>query len=214
MLFRLFIILLITSFLHACDKNKDSSDKADGKKTVEKGEKEEKNGDFNKEDKDFKDTWSPLIKDKKGLTNFRKVAPVLYRGAQPTAEGMKNLKSMGVKTIINLRSFHSDRDEIGDTGLGYEHMYTKTWHIEEKEIVRFLQLVTNKDRTPCFVHCMQGVDRTGTMCAVYRIVIEGWDKEDAIAEMKAIGHNTIWKNLPKLIRELDVEDIKKKAGIK
>ena len=213
---RFILALCISSLLYACN-NKDSAGKTvknDSKTAETEKKEEEKNGDFNTDDKDFKDSWSALIKDKKGLKNFRKVSPVLYRGAQPTAEGMKTLKSMGVKTIINLRSFHSDRDEIGDTGLGYEHMYTKTWHIEEKEIVRFLQLVTNKDRTPCFVHCMQGVDRTGTMCAVYRIVMEGWDKEEAIKEMTAIGHNTVWKNLPKLLRELDVEDIKKKAGIK
>lgn len=166
----------------------------------------------NAEDKDFKDKWSQEIK-APGLSNFRKVSKVLYRSAQPNKEGMKELKKMGVKTIINLRSFHSDRDEIGNTGLAYEHMYTKTWHVEEKEIVRFLQIVTDPDRTPALVHCMQGVDRTGTMCAVYRIVIEGWDKKEAIAEMKAIGHNTIWKNLPKLLEKLDVEGIRKKAGL-
>lgn len=164
------------------------------------------------EDKSFKDKWAQEIK-APGISNFRKVSDVLYRSAQPDKTGMKELKKMGVKTVINLRSFHSDRDEIGDTGLAYEHMYTKTWHIEEKEIVRFLQIVSDPDRTPALVHCMQGVDRTGTMCAVYRIVIEGWDKKEAIAEMKAIGHNTIWKNLPRLLEKLDVEDIRKKAGL-
>lgn len=167
---------------------------------------------LNSEDKDFKDKWSKEIK-APGLTNFRKVSNVLFRSAQPDKLGMKELKKMGIKTIINLRSFHSDRDEIGDTGLAYEHMYTKTWHVEEKEIVRFLQIVSDPNKTPALVHCMQGVDRTGTMCAVYRIVVEGWDKKEAIAEMKAIGHNTIWKNLPKLLENLDVEAIKKKAGL-
>jgi protein tyrosine phosphatase (PTP) superfamily phosphohydrolase (DUF442 family) len=213
MLIRTFATLLIFLSVTSCSDKAAATSKEDpSTKTVT--EKEDKNGDANPTDDGFKEKWSAIIKEKKGLSNFRKVSDVLYRGAQPNAEGMKSLKEMGVKTIINLRSFHSDRDEIEGTGLGYEHMYTKTWHVEEKEIVRFLQLVTNKDRTPCFVHCMQGVDRTGTMCAVYRIVIEGWDKEDAIAEMKAIGHNTIWKNLPKLLRNLDVDDIKKKAGIK
>lgn len=166
----------------------------------------------NAEKKEFKDNWSKEIK-APGISNFRKVSKILYRSAQPDKQGMKELKKMGIKTIINLRSFHSDRDEIGDTGLAYEHMYTKTWHIEEKEIVRFLQIVSDPNRTPALVHCMQGVDRTGTMCAVYRIVVEGWDKKEAIAEMKAIGHNTIWKNLPKLLENLDVESIRKKAGL-
>jgi len=47
-----------------------------------------------------------------GVENLHKVCDVLYRGAQPTAEGMKNLEKMGIHTIVNLRSFHSDRDEM------------------------------------------------------------------------------------------------------
>jgi len=38
---------------------------------------------------------------------------------------MKNLKSIGIETIVNLRSFHSDRDEIGNSGLAYEHITMK-----------------------------------------------------------------------------------------
>ena len=56
----------------------------------------------------------------KGVPNLHKVSDRLYRSAQPTAEGMKNLKGMGIETIVSLRSFHSDRDEIGYTGLAYE----------------------------------------------------------------------------------------------
>ena len=104
-----------------------------------------------------------------GVPNLHKVSDALYRSAQPTAEGMRNLKELGVKTIINLRSFHSDRGEIGETGLGYEHIYMKAWHPEEKEVVRFLQLVTDPDRTPVLVHCMHGADRTGVLSAVYRV---------------------------------------------
>jgi len=56
----------------------------------------------------------------KGVPNLHKVSDGLHRSAQPTAEGMKNLKGMGIETIVSLRSFHSDRDEIGYTGLAYE----------------------------------------------------------------------------------------------
>ena len=153
--------------------------------------------------------------EKPGLPNLNKVSDQLYRGAQPTAEGMKELKNMGVKTVVNLRSFHSDRDEIGLTGLAYEHIYMKAWHAEEKEVVRFLQIVSDSSRTPVFVHCHYGADRTGTMCAIYRIAIQGWTKDDALKEMKegGYGFHPIWKNLVTYIKELDIEKIKKKAGI-
>jgi len=159
-------------------------------------------------------SWAQPV-DLAGLPNLHRVDEHLYRSAQPTAQGMKNLKQMGFETVVNLRSFHSDRDEIGNTGLGYEHIYMKAWHPERKEIVRFLQIVTNPKRTPVLVHCLHGADRTGTMCAVYRIVVQGWTKEEALREMTEGGFNfhAVFGNLPGWIRKLDVESIRKEAGI-
>jgi protein tyrosine/serine phosphatase len=159
-------------------------------------------------------TWATPIQ-KPGLPNFHKIDDGLYRGAQPTAEGMKQLKDMGVRTVINLRSFHSDRDEIGETGLGYEHIYMKAWHPEDKEVVRFLQIVTDKARRPVFFHCQHGADRTGTMCAIYRIAIQGWSKDDALKEMVegGYGFHGVWQNLKKYIDELDIDEMKRRAGL-
>lgn len=170
-----------------------------------------------------RDTEAALATDKQwaqrlemsGVENLHKVSDELYRGAQPTKEGMQQLKKLGVKTIVNLRSFHSDRGEIGDTGLSYEHIYMKTWHAEDKEVVRFLKIVTDPNRTPAFVHCQRGADRTGTMCAIYRVAVQGWRKDEAIEEMTkgGFGFYSGWKNLINYIRELDIEEIKSKAGL-
>ncbi|MBP8302769.1 MAG: dual specificity protein phosphatase family protein [Phycisphaerae bacterium] len=159
-------------------------------------------------------SWAQPV-EVEGAPNLFQVSDSLYRSAQPTAQGMRNLKQKGIKTIVNLRSFHSDRDEIGDTGLGYEHIYMKAWHPEQKEVVRFLQIVTNPNRTPVLVHCQHGADRTGTMCALYRIAVQGWTKEAAIREMTdgGFGFHGIWRNLPDWIQKLDMESIKKDTGL-
>ena len=151
----------------------------------------------------------------KGVPNLHKVSGDLYRSAQPTAEGMKNLKKMGIETVVNLRSFHSEREKIGYTGLTYEHIYMKAWHPEEKEVVRFLQIATNPRRTPVLVHCQHGADRTGTMCAIYRIAIRGWTKEESIKEMLdgGFGFHGTWANLALWINKLDIEKIRKDAGV-
>lgn len=148
-----------------------------------------------------------------GLPNFHKVSDDLYRGAQPTAEGMKELEKLGIKTVINLRSMHSDRDEIKDTALAYEHINMTTWNIEDKDVMRFLQIVADPNRTPVFVHCQHGADRTGTVCAIYRIAVQGWSKDEAIDEMTkgGFGYHSIWQNLPNYILKLDVEEIKRKT---
>ncbi|MCE5325796.1 MAG: tyrosine-protein phosphatase [Planctomycetaceae bacterium] len=150
-----------------------------------------------------------------GLPNLHQVSQTLYRGAQPTAEGMKQLKTMGVRTVINLRSMHSDRDEIGRTGLGAESIPMNAWHAEDEDIIRFLQIVSNPDRQPVFVHCQHGSDRTGTMCAVYRIAVQGWSKEQALQEMTegGFGFHEIWQNLVTYINALDIEKLRKEAGI-
>ena len=149
----------------------------------------------------------------KGVPNLYKVSDDLYRSAQPTAEGMKNLEKIGIKTIVNLRSFHSDRDEIGDTGLQCERIYLKLWRPEEEDAVKFLRIVTDPSKTPVLVHCQHGSDRTGIMCALYRVAVEEWDKEVALCEMTqgGFGFHSVWGNLIGWFEELDVEEIKTKA---
>jgi protein tyrosine phosphatase (PTP) superfamily phosphohydrolase (DUF442 family) len=150
-----------------------------------------------------------------GVPNLHQLNANLYRSAQPTAEGMLNLKQRGIKTVLNLRSFHSDRDEIGDSGLDYEHLYMKAWHPEEEELVRFLTIVTDPARTPVLVHCQHGADRTGLLCAVYRIAVEGWSKDEAIAEMTegGYGFHSVWPNIITEVRELDVDSLRVSAGL-
>ena len=66
-----------------------------------------------------------------------------------------------------------------------------------------------------FVHCQHGSDRTGTMCALYRIAVCGWTKEDALKEMQegGFGFHGVWQNLLDFINKLDIEKIKQEAGI-
>ena len=158
--------------------------------------------------------WARLMK-MEGTPNLHQVSDTLYRSAQPTAPGFQALAKHGIRTIVNLRSFHSDRKKIGDLDLHYEHIFMKAWHAEDHEVVRFLKIVTDPKKQPVLVHCQHGADRTGTMCAIYRVALQGWTKEEAIREMKdgGYGHHKIFKNLERYIRNLDVAAIKKRAGL-
>ena len=128
---------------------------------------------------------------------------------------MARLKTLGIKTVINLRAFHSDKDEVTGTGLKSVRFEVKPWHAEEEDVVGFLKVVTNTNNLPVFVHCRRGADRTGMMCAMYRIVVCGWTKPQAIAEMKNGGFdfNPAWKNLVAFIEKADVGDIKRRVGV-
>ena len=128
---------------------------------------------------------------------------------------MDNLKAMGIKTVINLRTLHSDRDEIGTNAVHREEIPMTAWHPQQEEAVQFLKIATDPSRLPVLFHCHYGSDRTGTMCAVYRIAVQGWTKEAAILEMKqgGYGFHEVWANLPKWVMNLDIEKLMKEAGI-
>jgi hypothetical protein len=51
------------------------------------------------------------------------------------------------------------------------------------------------------------------MCAIYRIVVQKWTKQEAIREMTegGFGFHEVWSNLPAWIDELDVEIFKKEV---
>ena len=161
------------------------------------------------------ESWGVKL-DRPGLPNLHKVNDGLYRGAQPTAEGIKELEKLGVKTIVCLRAKHSDKEIIGKMNIAYAPIPLNTWSVDEKDVARFLRIATNENLRPVFVHCQHGSDRTGAMCAAYSVVVDGWTKQQANDEMThgGFGFHSVWKNLPKLIKNLDVDKVKAVAGLK
>jgi len=159
-------------------------------------------------------TWAQPV-ERPGLPNFYKVSDDLYRGAQPTAEGVEQLKALGIKTIINLRSSDTDKNLSIPSGIAYETIPMTAWRVDDAEVVRFLQIVGDRSRLPAFVHCRRGADRTGLMVAIYRVAIQSWDKEQAIAEMTEGGFRFYsgWQNLVQYIRDVDIDAIKQQAGL-
>ena len=140
-----------------------------------------------------------------GLGNFGRVAEGLYRGAQPTDEGLDSLKAMGVRTVVNLRHFHGSREEQAcrDRGLDYVRIQLASSDAPtDEDVKRFLEVATDPGRRPLYFHCMHGQDRTGTMCAAYRMAVDGWPLEKALSEMDAFGFNPLWKDLRAYVRSV------------
>jgi tyrosine-protein phosphatase SIW14 len=134
-----------------------------------------------------------------GVGSFYKITDYLYRSEQPTEEGMKNLGKMGIKTIINLRVFHSDLDKIKKTGL----------LIEEVSVLR---IIKKRENGPFLMHCWRGADRLGLMVAMFRMVEQGWTKDEAIQEMVkgGYGFHAKWRNIIEYVKNADVDRIRQK----
>lgn len=148
-----------------------------------------------------------------GVQNFAKVSPTLWRGAQPTKEGFRNLEAAGVKTVVSLREHHDDADLIEGTRLKYLRIPMDAWKPEEAEVVLLLETLERTlkepERRPVFVHCEQGKDRTGYGIAAYRMVFEGWSADDAIHEMFDFRFHPFWFYNPVFLKNLDVERIRR-----
>ena len=101
-------------------------------------------------------------------------------------------------------------DPTKGTGLLNTALSVKTWHIEDKDVIRVLKIIRKKEDGPFLIHCQHGADRTGVMSAMYRIVVQGWSKDEAIKEMVDgnYGFHSVWSNIIEYVKDVDVERIK------
>jgi len=136
-----------------------------------------------------------------GLTNVGRVAPGIFRGAQPKPDGYATLKAMGVRTVINLRTRHGEREAVEAAGMRYvEIPMSFMKNIEPAAVRKALSEMTDPANQPVFVHCSRGKDRAGVVSAVYRMEIDGWSEAEAEAEMEAFGFHEVWFQLKTFVR--------------
>ena len=129
----------------------------------------------------------------KGIPNFGEVTPNFYRGAQPSAGGIEELKKMGVDIVVDLRGGHSQTEDDAVTKLGMKFVSIPA-HCpfpKDEPFAKFLEVFRDNPGKKVFVHCRLGDDRTGMAVAAYRMAMEGWSAEEAMKEMKAFGFSTL-----------------------
>jgi protein tyrosine phosphatase (PTP) superfamily phosphohydrolase (DUF442 family) len=127
-----------------------------------------------------------------GVDNFFKLNDHVYRGAQPTGEGFRNLAKLGIKTVVDLREADAravaEERTVTAAGMQYINVpmtgLTPPTNEQMAKIMTFLQ---DGSGGPVFVHCKRGADRTGAVMAAYRIEHDQWDNNRALSEAKALG---------------------------
>jgi protein tyrosine/serine phosphatase len=153
--------------------------------------------------------WAEPI-ELEGVPNLHRITPWLYRSQQPTALGMKNLEKLGIRTVINLRYFYNDEDEVKGTSLRAERTKILTWRIDDAHVIEVMRMLQNKENGPFLIHCQHGADRTGLMTAMYRILEQKWTPEDALKELTegGYGYHSMWKNIPRYVLSVDVDKLR------
>ncbi len=128
----------------------------------------------------------------KNMPRFFKITDNFYRGGQPTENGLAELKKLGIKTIINLRTTGSDvskeEKSVKNIGLNFINVPLNNWlKPKNSEVENVLNIINDKNNQPVFLHCKRGSDRTGTIVAAYRISVENWTGKQAVSEAKTFG---------------------------
>ena len=137
---------------------------------------------------------------KAALPLFHRVDEQYMRGSEPARGGVDVLVKLGVKSIVDLRSNY-DRtsgvaSEADRVGLHYYWLPLSVWDPPtDAQTAEFLAVVTDKSLGPIFVFCADGVNRTGEMTAIYRIVHDEWSVERAVKEMDDTGFSPYYYSL-------------------
>ena len=152
-----------------------------------------------------------------GVPNLHRITPTLYRSAQPARNGFPAIEALGIKTVLSLRANHRDEPLARGTGLRLLRVPINTWNIQESDVATALRLLRRSaGEAPVLLHCQHGADRTGLISGLYRILYEGWTKEAAIAEMRGgnYGYHAVWGNIPKFIKAVDVDRLRRLVATK
>jgi protein-tyrosine phosphatase len=133
------------------------------------------------------------------IRNFCVEGPGLWRGECPSRSDATWLLGHGVATVVNLEVFLSDRfafnratAPVAAHQLQYFHIpdfepvHVINWSLLDAHVARFIAIVQQAPK-PIYVHCLDGLDRTGVLIASYRVLVGGVDEETAIAEMARYG---------------------------
>ena len=139
-----------------------------------------------------------------GVGNFHKVDDHVFRGAQPTLDGIRYLSKLGIKVVVDLRETGdrslSEEKAVTAIGMRYEPIPMSGLHAPSiADVTRALNLLEDESIGPVFVHCKRGADRTGSVIACYRVEHDHWQNDKALAEARSFGMSWMEKGMQHFI---------------
>ncbi|KVV21285.1 protein-tyrosine-phosphatase [Burkholderia ubonensis] len=157
--------------------------------------------------------WAQSVPDAR-LDNLHRITPSLYRSALLSREDVPELQKLGIRKVISFRAFHSDERILAGTQITMQRIPINTWYIRDEDMVAALRVLRDADRDgPVLIHCQHGADRTGLVSALYRMVYQGWTREQALDELQhgGYGFHAIWQNITYYLKHVDVERLRRQV---
>lgn len=158
--------------------------------------------------------WAAPI-ERPGIPNLARVSGELYRGGQPTPMGVRQLADMGVRTVIRLTPENPNAALYEKLGIRVVEIEASARMPTDVVAVRFLEAISHRENGPFFVHCWLGVDRAALMSAIYRVVVQGWSRDEALAEMteSCFGYTEFFDRQKEWFARADFDELRSDADI-
>jgi uncharacterized protein (TIGR01244 family) len=123
------------------------------------------------------------------IPNYRLVRPGIATSGQPTDEGLRRLKELGFRTVINLRTekegAREEKEQVEAAGLRYVWVPVTPDTFSMADVESVARVLDDEGAEPTLVHCAVG-SRVGAVWTV-REVLRGKDLEAAEREGREIG---------------------------
>lgn len=144
------------------------------------------------------------------LPNRAIVTENILRGGRPSDEGLKQLKSLNVRTLMNLENdMNAVQHEMSVTKeLGLVEISSPMYSLyapTDAQVDAVLAVLQDSRNFPIYLHCKHGQDRTGMIVGLYRVFVQGWTPQDAYREMRSLGFHPILWNLDRYFKRRSSE---------
>lgn len=125
------------------------------------------------------------------IRNFLQVTPDFCTGGQPRLEHFAELKSRGVKAVLNLRTPGEHRAEeeqaaVEAAGLKYFNIPVVYREPKDADVDAFLKITDDPANRPMFVHCTAAI-RVGGFWLIRRVLRDGMTWDAALEEARKVG---------------------------
>ena len=119
------------------------------------------------------------------ISNFGQMDDRFYRGGRPKQRDFESLKTLGIRTVIDLTDNTPDeKGYVEAQGMRYVNIaIPDKQDPSDAQIQQFLKVVDDPSTGKFYVHCAGGRHRTGVMGAVYRFNNYHWNFDQVYNEM-------------------------------
>jgi uncharacterized protein (TIGR01244 family) len=120
------------------------------------------------------------------------ISKQLVMASQPQPKDWGLLAQRGFNTIVNIRQDPTRAAEQAETaraaGLKYIHLPLPAYDLEPEHIKTFHEIITDPGNGKVLFHC-RSASRTGLIWMLKRTAMDGWNEQQAEAELRAAGYD-------------------------